>query len=102
MIVTENKGLTKLKILIHKMTNQKLISELYSIRIANSNCLPKDDNNCKNCYIALCFGCLTYEKIITDELIDRGLFDFAMNTCYCKIKLICQHVRNNEFILYYS
>ena len=81
MIINENKGLTKLKIIIHKMTNKNLISEWYSIRLANSQCLPKNEKNCEKCNLALCFGYLTYEKVITDELIDRGLFDYAMNTC---------------------
>jgi hypothetical protein len=102
MFVNENKGLLELKIIIHKMTNKNLISEWYSIRLANSHCQPRSEKKCKNCNLALCFGYLTYEKIITDELIDRGLFEYAMNTCYSRKQLLYQQFRNDEFTLYYS
>ncbi|NHJ39530.1 MAG: hypothetical protein FK731_05805 [Asgard group archaeon] len=102
MFVTENKGLINLKLTIHRMTNHKLIFELYSIRITNSNCIPKDDNNCNHCNITQCYRYLTYEEMITDELINRGLFEFALKTCHKKSKLIYKDLRDKELILYYS
>ncbi|MBK5112912.1 MAG: hypothetical protein KGD59_14490 [Candidatus Heimdallarchaeota archaeon] len=75
------KGLLKLKIRIHRMKNKTLLSEWQTIRLINSDCVPQDIASCTNCNLARCLCFLTYEEIITAELLNRGLFDFALNNC---------------------
>ncbi len=75
------KRLQKLRIKIHNMKNHTLLNEWHSIRLINSNCSPHDIFNCESCNITQCFSNLTYEEIITAELLNRGLFDFALNNC---------------------
>ena len=71
--------------------NQTLLNEWQSIRTINSNCSPHDFFNCEFCNIARCLSNLTYEEIITAELLNRGLFDFALNSCLrYKITHICE------------
>jgi len=81
MLIIGHKGLQKLKIKIHNMRNQTLLNEWQSIRLINSYCSPHDIFSCESCNIARCFSNLTYEEIITAELLNRGLFDFALNNC---------------------
>ncbi|NHJ47121.1 MAG: hypothetical protein FK733_04965 [Asgard group archaeon] len=89
-----------MKEMIHGMSNQTLISEWHSIRLLNSHCTPINDQQCLKCNLVYCIGYLTYEEVITDELMDRGLFDFAMNTCYRQSKK--QSIVNDETFQYYS
>ena len=76
-----HRGLLKLKLRIHRMKNHILLSEWQSIRLKNSDCIPNDVINCHSCDLAKCLSYLTYEEIITTELLNRGLFDFAINNC---------------------
>ncbi|MCK5299044.1 MAG: hypothetical protein KAJ76_09070, partial [Candidatus Heimdallarchaeota archaeon] len=55
--------------------------EWQSIRLMNSDCIPNEVVNCHSCDLAKCLCYLTYEEIITTELLNRGLFDFAINNC---------------------
>jgi len=81
MLIMGQKGLLKLKLRIHRMKNHTLLSEWQTIRLINSNCSPNDVLNCRSCNLANCLCYLTYEEIITIELLNRGLFDFALNKC---------------------
>ena len=75
--------LSKIKMKIQKMNNSNLISEWQTIRYVNSFCSPTEASQCQMCSLTKCFGHLTYEEIITNELIDRGLFDFALSKSFC-------------------
>ncbi|MCK5045111.1 MAG: hypothetical protein KAS22_00940 [Candidatus Heimdallarchaeota archaeon] len=81
MLIMGNRGLLKLKLRIHRMKNHILLSEWQSIRLMNSDCIPNEVVNCHSCDLAKCLCYLTYEEIITTELLNRGLFDFAINNC---------------------
>ncbi len=81
MLIIGHKGLLKLKLRIHRMKNHTLLSEWQSVRLLNSNCIPNDVVSCSSCNLAKCLCHLTYEEIITTELLNRGLFDFAINNC---------------------
>ena len=83
MILTGRKRLSKIKMKIQKMTNNNLISEWQTIRHINSFCSPTEFTQCQVCSLTKCFGHLTYEEIITNELIERGLFDFAISREFC-------------------
>lgn len=81
MLVMGQNGELKLKIRIQRMKNHTLLSEWQSIRLMNSNCIPNDVLSCSSCNLVKCLCYLTYEEIITTELLNRGLFDFALNNC---------------------
>ncbi|NHJ32144.1 MAG: hypothetical protein FK732_04725 [Asgard group archaeon] len=81
MLIMWNKGLTKLKLKIHRMKNNMLVSEWQTIRLINSKCIPNDILGCSTCNFARCLCYLIYEEIVTKELHNRGLFDFAANNC---------------------
>jgi hypothetical protein len=102
LIETGNKGLTKLKQMIHEMSNQTLIFEWCKVRMHNNQCSHVDDQHCVNCNLALCIGYLMYEEIATNELIDRGLFDYALNICYRNLSSYMQYLARNELIQFYS
>ena len=102
MIMTGIKGLNKLKQMINEMSNQTLISEWHTILYYNGNCSPINDQQCIKCDLASCIGYLTYEEIITNELMDRGLFDLAMNICYRKMSANIQNISTIEFRQFYS
>ncbi|MFW9921668.1 MAG: hypothetical protein ACFFDW_00065 [Candidatus Thorarchaeota archaeon] len=73
----------KTKSRITKMTNKALISEWKAIRNSNSICVGENFTNCGICgNNRLCLNSVVYEEVITDELISRGLLDYAINICY--------------------
>ncbi|HUU76848.1 MAG TPA: hypothetical protein VMX55_00790 [candidate division Zixibacteria bacterium] len=84
---TENKnfnwGIKKLQIQVHKMSNKTLIAEWKQIRNHNNSCWNINHFNCTFCdNIKNCRNCLSYEELITRELLKRGLFDLAINIAY--------------------
>ena len=76
-------GINLLKIQITKMTNKVLIFEWNKIRILNDYCPNIIKFNCTFCdELRNCRDCLVYEELITEELLERGLFDLAINIAY--------------------
>ena len=76
-------GINLLRIQITKMTNKMLILEWNKIRILNGFCPNVIKFNCTFCdEIRNCRDCLVYEELITEELLERGLFDLAINIAY--------------------
>ncbi|MBN1330648.1 MAG: hypothetical protein JXA54_14335 [Candidatus Heimdallarchaeota archaeon] len=71
------KGVFKIK--IRNMTNQSLITEWQNIRCINTKCNPTNISKCPSCDYDSCQEYLFYEEIITNELVDRGLFDYTLN-----------------------
>ena len=65
------------------MNSDNLISMWKDIREQNRNYDIKQQETQKN----QCLCALTYEELITNELLKRGLFDFALNECYRKKEL---------------
>ena len=76
-------GINKLKNKIHKLPNISLILEWKNIRVHNDNCPYFDYAKCNFCTNREeCYNSLAIEEVITNELIDRGLFDFVLNIGY--------------------
>lgn len=76
-------GTNKLRYRIHNLANLMLILEWKNIRFHNDNCPYFDYTKCEVCISReQCYKSLTLEGIITDELLERGIFDFAVNVCY--------------------
>ena len=72
-------GLKKLKSKIHKMSNEILLIELKNVRSINSRSCGNSNLNCQHCkFQEKCDKYVTYEEAITDELLTRGLFDYAL------------------------
>ncbi|MHA1213621.1 MAG: hypothetical protein ACTSSH_14335 [Candidatus Heimdallarchaeota archaeon] len=91
MIIEGHKGLTKLRIKIHKMSNQKLLIEWQNIRCLNDKCKPLNMIECYTCNYTNCQKYLRYEEIITDELVTRGLFEFALNKFHKRNAKLLSH-----------
>ncbi|HUT81143.1 MAG TPA: hypothetical protein VMZ29_08065 [Candidatus Bathyarchaeia archaeon] len=103
MFIEGQKGLSKIKIKIHNMTNQNLIVEWHNIRCINDNCTPINTTKCPVCDYDSCQEYLSYEEIITDELVNRGLFDYALNNFNRKTnRIISQETMSiSDLNLYY-
>ena len=70
----------QIKSMIHRMNNGNLIIEWRNIRFINNYCKWDDFNNCSNCPERInCVKYLKYEEILTEELIQRGLLNYAVN-----------------------
>ena len=73
----------KLQAHVHKMSNKTLIAEWKYIRYFNDSCWNITYFNCSFCdQIKNCRNCLLYEEMVTQELLERGLFDLAINIAY--------------------
>lgn len=73
-------GLKKAKKTVKKMTNKKLIATWNSIRFLNGHCCVDNFSDCSICVNRrYCLHSIAYEEIVTNELIGRGLFDYAIN-----------------------
>ena len=91
-------GITKLKEMIHKMPNMMLIIEWRSIRVHNDSCPYFDYSNCNFCSNReQCYQSLTIEEVLTEELIDRGLFDFALKIGY-EIKPNAEKIQKEDHL----
>lgn len=78
-----NWEIKKLRIQVHKMSNTTLITEWKHIRHYNNSCRNINHFNCTFCNrIKNCRNCLSYEELVTRELLKRGLFDLAINIAY--------------------
>lgn len=76
-------GINNLKHRIHNLPNLMLILEWRTIRFHNNNCPYFDYTKCESCSTReQCYNSLTLEEIITNELLKRGIFDFAVNVYY--------------------
>ncbi|NHJ85044.1 MAG: hypothetical protein FK734_06250 [Asgard group archaeon] len=91
---------------ITKMTNNALINELQNVRCINSFCPNHEFDCCSECISnSGCLIYLTLEELITNELIERGIFDFALlnlkQLCKSEIldKNVCRSVNESKFYL---
>ncbi|MHA1155836.1 MAG: hypothetical protein ACTSQK_06970 [Candidatus Heimdallarchaeota archaeon] len=81
------RGPNKLRNRIHNLPNSMLMHEWKNIRFHNDSCPYFDHTKCEFCITReQCYNSLTLEEIITDELLERGIFDFAVNVCYKREK----------------
>ena len=76
-------GTNKLRHRIHNLPNLMIMLEWNNIRYHNDICPYFDHAKCTSCITReQCYNSLTLEEIITDELVERGIFEFAVNACY--------------------
>ncbi|MBD3191672.1 MAG: hypothetical protein GF308_13575 [Candidatus Heimdallarchaeota archaeon] len=69
----------ELKTKIQNMPNQVLINEWKNIREINQGCPSAEPPTCEFCAQKNnCFYFFMYEKVLTEEIIARGLFHFAL------------------------
>ncbi|NHJ87555.1 MAG: hypothetical protein FK734_18990 [Asgard group archaeon] len=104
MFIEGQKGSVKIRIKINNLTNQNLINEWHNIRCINDDCNPLINSECSYCDYDKCQEHLSYEEALTGELVDRGLFDYALNKYSCKIKEILtqEKMSISDLSLYYS
>ena len=97
-----------LRVKVQKMSNSLLLSEWKNIRQTNSDCSPKEESNCQECFNkSTCINYLIYEGILSEEIDKRGLRHYAFATSYkkrteyerfdCEVESLFDSILQNPF-----